>query len=936
MSAVLMALLLPGVVMASPAVALRDVDLAAQSEKTLGCASMADRLYCWGPDPDREVLDSLATWTPRPDSPTGRFNQLRQIAVSDRRCVLDADGVWCWGLVSDTVPDGPSTPERVRGIPDEVQMVAFGRSQSCAVTSASGLWCWGSNELDATQVSGLPDVLSTVALGGYHGCTLVDTQVWCWGSNTYGQVGNGATGSQAAPAPVSGLPETILAVAAGFEHSCAIDGQGDIWCWGNNDYGQLGMVSTGSEQYETAPVRVAGLGGSASSLHLGVLSSCALVDGEKLCWGYSDFGLLGSTPVAVPRPLGSPPDWLHGCFSVDGELRCPSSKTRYPHSERDARPLPGLPAAPVELALGRDFACARLPDGAVWCWGLNDRGQLGQGDTEPRDEPVRVPGLSPATDLTAGAVHVCAATADSSVWCWGENIMGALGDGTTENRYAPVLSNFTANLIAAGSNHTCGYGSAGLHCWGLDNQGQVSGVEGDVSVGAMPLGAAGVHEISAGGNHSCAVIDGADGQLESWCWGRLPTTDEELGGVDRYVRSPRPVVAGAALAGRGTELLQSIAGTACLGDLCYGSNYLPPDRGQLRVSTAVTSPIANPTDFVLGGRLLCVQGVGSDVRCASLIGVSCAFEGGSPNMQENCRYSEMQITAAQRDWVTVVGLPATPRLLAAGEQYACAVAGEGVWCWGTRVPLEPTLYNPERDLQYEAVYRAGAVAPEHVHTLMRNPEQACPAYAVSTVELVDPEDPVAAGAWGQSLVLEGGRRLLHGGLNFGGYASPDVPGYAAFAVRRPDMGQQSVTLTLIGDGEYLITMDSIVAPSSQRQEVYRERLMLSDSPTVRTIDLDSGYHTLVLYPGTPLQPFLVGAQTTQLDGSPAAFQDGAVVGGVLQGPLSGFSAICTDDAEQLLLRTQGRSELGPGGAGDLRAHLFEGGTGTTWYDSEGD
>lgn len=960
---------------ASPSVPLRDVTLSAQGDFNRGCAFVGQRLYCWGGNLQGELgigvpsVTSLAEWVRRPAVPSGDFDQPRSLAVQDRACLVDNAGLWCWGTnargqlgVGDRVLR--TRPGLVPGLPADPVEVVFGRFHTCLRTTASGAWCWGNNVLGETgqppgdavpdpltgeilpppqllamQVPGLPDTLTEIAAREQHNCALGDGVVHCWGRNDYGQLGDGGTVNRPGPAPVAGLPAGIARIAVGPRHACAIDGDGAVWCWGYNFAGQIGVAPTAERQIEPVPLRVEGLGGAAGRLELGFVSSCALVAGERRCWGQLEDGTrIGPLPQVVARPTGAPADWLAGCFPVDGELRCPRT-ARAPQTQLDAREVPGLPGRPQQLALGRDFACARMADGGVWCWGSNSSGQLGQGDFEARNTALRVP-LPSALGVSAGIAHACASTVDG-LWCWGANATGALGDGSTVHRASPVRAHFAGELVAAGGYHSCAYAAnaGGLRCWGQDHRGQVSGAPGNPVPGlASPLGTLAIAELGAGVAHTCAAVV-AGSAREYRCWGDIALSDNELAaGIIDF--GPRVLPAGANLPPADGPQLRVSAFTACAGDRCTGQNYLPPDRGTRRIGAPVILPSGAERSFALGGRLACAQGPGTDVRCASLVGRACAFDSAiglilTPGQGISCSFGESLLTAQERGWVGVPGLPGTPARIQAGEQYACAVAGSGVWCWGTRVPLADIPPAPE----YAPVYRGGALEPAPLVPVLPNPALGCPAYLVSSVELLDGSQSANAGAWGQEVLLQGGRGYLNGGLNFGGFGSsdgPGIPGYAAFSIASPGAVGQRVTLELRGDGgEFDLTVESTVPPATGRTEILRERVLLTDSVLRRNLTLADGFHIVALNPVGGSRLFLAQVGTTQLDGGPAAFLGGAVVGGYLSGGKTGFAALCTDDASGLRIRTEARSARGAVGAGDLHLKVLDGQTGALLYDSEG-
>jgi alpha-tubulin suppressor-like RCC1 family protein len=211
----------------------------------------------------------------------------------------------------------------------------------------------------------------------------------------------------------------VQALTLGSIHSCALLSGGEVRCWGYNYFGQLG---DGTTEDRLTPVRVLqSPGGPAltgvQALALGGHHSCAeLTNGELRCWGYNSNGQLGDgtltdrpNPVAVLQSPGGPP-------------------------------LTGLQA----LTLGGGHSCALVSGGEVRCWGYNAYGQLGDGTLTDRLTPVPVlqsPGGPPLTGVQALALgdwHSCALVNGGEVRCWGNSDNGQLGDGTTTQRPNPV------------------------------------------------------------------------------------------------------------------------------------------------------------------------------------------------------------------------------------------------------------------------------------------------------------------------------------------------------------------------------------------------------------------------------------------------------------------------------------------------------------------
>ena len=263
----------------------------------------------------------------------------------------------------------------------------------------------------STYTPGDPLAWTAVEGGGAHTCALVNSgQVKCWGQNTYGQLGNWSNTDSYTPVLVSGIPTTTGATATsislGYNHSCAVLSDGQVKCWGRNSYGQLG---NGSNTNWKTPVLVSGIptttGATATSISTGRYHSCAVLsDGQVKCWGYNYYGQLGN--------------------GTDTNANVPV-------------PVTGISTA-TSISLGSIHSCASLSDGQVKCWGYNYYGQLGNGSNTNSNTPVPVTGISTATSISLGYFHSCAVLTYGQVKCWGDNGYGQLGNWTSTNSNTPV------------------------------------------------------------------------------------------------------------------------------------------------------------------------------------------------------------------------------------------------------------------------------------------------------------------------------------------------------------------------------------------------------------------------------------------------------------------------------------------------------------------
>lgn len=333
--------------------------------------------------------------------------------------------------------------------------------------------CWGINSLgelgnNSTTASSTPVYVHTsssdssplsnvvaMAAGQLHVCAVLSSgALKCWGYNAGGQLGDGTTTNSHTPVDVSGI-STGVAIAGGQKDSCALLSSGAVNCWGDNTYGQLGNSSNTNS---TTPVSVTGLSSGVNAITSGLATNCALLSsGEMQCWGYNGRGAIGDNTTTNRNA----PVYVHT-------------------SSSDSTPLGNVTA----IAGGARHTCAVLSSGGVKCWGNNQFGQLGTGNTTNSNAPVDVSGLaSSAVAIDAGTFHTCALLNTGNVQCWGYNFNGELGNNSTTNSTSPVyvqtsstdstpLSNVVS--IVGGDSQTCALLNTGdMKCWGQNTYGQL-------------------------------------------------------------------------------------------------------------------------------------------------------------------------------------------------------------------------------------------------------------------------------------------------------------------------------------------------------------------------------------------------------------------------------------------------------------------------------
>ena len=608
------------------------------------------------------------------------FSQNRAIAIAasdgysgGHTCALRQTGtITCWGsneygqLGNGQTTISSPVPVEVLGITDATA-IAVGGEYTCALRQTGTIKCWGNNRGGQlgngqttrsspvpVEVLGITDA-TTIATGGEYTCALRQAgTIACWGDNRWGQLGNGqSTGDGYDRSADSLVPVEVLGITdatqitAGYSHTCALRQTGTIKCWGNNWSGQLG---NGTETDSSVPVEVLGII-NATTITVGNRYTCALLQtGTIKCWGDSSSGQLGngtetnsSVPVevlgitdatAITATSGNSHHKGFTCaIRQTGTIKCwgdNSSGQLGNGQTTGSSPVPvevlGITDA-TTIATGGGYTCAIRQTGTITCWGNNDDGQLGNGQTTSSSSvPVEVLGITNATTITAVSTynqggHACALRLTGSIACWGNNTYGQLGNGTETNSSVPVevLGITDATTIRTSGNHTCALLQTGtIKCWGNNEYGQLgNGTETNSSVPVEVLGITDATTITRSGGHTCALLqtgtikcwgDNSSGQLGNGTETNSSVPVEVLGITD-----PAAIAVGSWYSGGYTcALLQT--GTI----KCWGNN----EYGQLGNGTETNSSvpvevlgITDATAIAVGGGYICALRLTGSIAC---------------------------------------------------------------------------------------------------------------------------------------------------------------------------------------------------------------------------------------------------------------------------------------------------------------------------------
>jgi alpha-tubulin suppressor-like RCC1 family protein len=343
-----------------------------------------------------------------------------------------------------------------------------------------------------------------VAAGGTHSCAILQAGLKCWGSNFFGVLGLGDLEARGDGPNEMGDELPLVDVGTGLRverialgkdsHTCALLSNDSVKCWGDNDFGQLGIgdfIDRGGypmQMGDALPAVDLGVGRVPVDLVAGTNHTCAIFpDGSLKCWGNNS-----------NRQLGIGDDYTRG--GLVGDMG-------------DALPEVPLGGGRVKQVVAASVhTCALLQDGSVKCWGW----QRGFEDAPVKpDEPVTtvyLPGGLSARELGAGGAHTCAALSDGTVRCW----------AVTDHAFEPVDvmpavmfqgTDEVARLGVAGGRGCALFAGGSVECWTIPEDGSAMRAE------RLDLGRRALEMSVAGGRtryHGCALLD--DNSVK--CWGQ--------------------------------------------------------------------------------------------------------------------------------------------------------------------------------------------------------------------------------------------------------------------------------------------------------------------------------------------------------------------------------------------------------------------------------
>lgn len=335
-----------------------------------------------------------------------------------------------------------------------------------------------------------------VSFGDNHSCALsLAGEIYCWGNNSVGQLGVGDLFDRRFPYKVeidTGNSTRFRKIKSHANQNCALSYEGELFCWGENDSGQLGFGDTNNRQQPQKVSLPVGITPSTIvDFALGDDHTCIVnAKGRVYCVGDNAYGQLG----------GGPSSSRISYQSTNVSFNLYTYKNIY------------------RIEAGDNHTCALSGSGAFYCWGRNDQGQVGDSTTTDVDLVYQVD--DDVYGFDTGDEHTCYIDDALDVYCFGKNDNGQLGDNSTTDRSSPTptFGGFSASKIKAGREHTCYISddpTVEIECFGEGTSGQLGdgGASSD-SQGVSATGTEGISTLFIGSNSNCILQN--SGLL---CWG---------------------------------------------------------------------------------------------------------------------------------------------------------------------------------------------------------------------------------------------------------------------------------------------------------------------------------------------------------------------------------------------------------------------------------
>ena len=357
---------------------------------------------------------------------TWKLNQWYDQAIAENAAyaAVDPRTLWFWGENGNDkmsgIPGNPtghiSSPIQIPGTDWKLMQGADSSEHLIMLRSNGTAYGWALNDYgqigdntvvkrsSPTQIPGTTWVSATRT----HNDTLAtrsDGTLWSWGSNNNGELGVNSRTAYSSPVQVGSAtnwPTTTDyygKMDGGDGHVGAINTSGELFMWGTNGEGRLGLSN---QTKYSSPVQIPGTWKVIGCGNEG--SAGVKTDGTLWTWGRNEYGELGhnnKTDFSSPKQVGTSTDWEY-------------------------------------VSVGDNNMQAVKTDGTMWGWGYNDQKQIGDGTDKSKSSPTQVPGTTWTKQMYTSYSHTAAIKTDGTLWTWGSNPSGQLGHNNGNSYMSPV------------------------------------------------------------------------------------------------------------------------------------------------------------------------------------------------------------------------------------------------------------------------------------------------------------------------------------------------------------------------------------------------------------------------------------------------------------------------------------------------------------------
>lgn len=621
------------------------------------------RLWGWGYGGQGTLGNNSAVSVCSPVSICGTIKTFCKISVGRfNGFAIDKDGtVWGWGAGSfgglgNNSTIVRSTPVSVCGQKKTFCEIAGSQYAGGAIDKYGQVWGWGYNTFGGlgnnstvsrstpVSVCGVKKTFCKIS-GANSAFRVIDKygQIWGWGNNGNGQLGiNVAFDSKSTPVSVCGSKKTFCHIAAGNAHTLSIDKYGQVWAWGNGNGGRLGNNSTSQM---LTPVSLCGAKKTFCKITAGQTNGFAIDKyGQVWGWGYGSNGQLGDNTL------------LGKCTPVS---------------------LGGTKKTFCEIGVGSNFTLGLEYTGQLWAWGSNSNGQLGINQQINKCTPISICGVKKTfCSVGTGSSFMTSLDKNGIIWSWGVGSWGVFGNNASTDIFTPVS--------VCGTRKTfCRIGPGKFHYMAIDKNGQIWTWAGQQTYGELginstfqfltPRSICGSKKTFchvSGGNALSTSID-KYGQIWTWGDGRVG----QLGNNGITARST-PIT----ISGNKKTFCQISSGENSVGSIdVYGQIWGWGSNSSGKLGNGNSISVSTPISVAGTIKTFCIisTGVNHSLTIDKYGQIWGWGSGNGGSIGDNS-------TVARCTPVSVCGVKKTFCKIGTGTSHSLAIDKNGkAWAWGT-------------------------------------------------------------------------------------------------------------------------------------------------------------------------------------------------------------------------------------------------------------